>query len=652
MTRLNLLQFLASLTAFAAACSAPMPPPAVGKADTSGSDVTAVFGTDGSAALPDTDTTSDISDGIEQDAPNDVTALDDIPGDVAPNVCANLNCSGHGVCVPLYDQPYCKCDTGFYLMGTTVCADESVSGPCNPNPCVEPDKSACTDVAGKAHCGCAPGFFDIDGVCTFQSCPGIVASTGVIVYDGTGVSLAAGLDPLQPSDTVQLRVDIAVTSGQGAINLELHPYNLSLNDARLACDGVPCPGKFKGPLLMVPLSLTPGPHSVELTGTFLTNQAPLSLNARLVADAGCELPGSRSGVRIGALGVLDAKGMDCIDLDRTRAVQVTHDVAEKNTSAYGAANGTATQYQPPASIVNVVAQCFSRKTSNPLYLAGDPLGALPWAVDNDLVIERYDAQPQPGDVPAAVLQVGTDSVTSNQGPTVFHGASPDVPGTHFGIPNGAPFGFSAGHVRLDALVPPGKAVWLRFVALDYGVVGRLTRLYVIAGPHGDQTPRCIGNGQCPDGKGGTTAGCVDGQCAGLACPAGTCPANQFCVGGFCTTRCDQGGGQCASGLVCKVRACVAPGAPGTCDAAQKDQDCPLGEICLAGRCEIGCHHPRKQDQTYAQDPTFCAGNSPALCPHCPDPKQGCWNNVCSECEVDAACATGLVCVDRKCVKPW
>ena len=193
---------------------------------------------------------------------------------------------------------------------------------------------------------------------------------------------------------------------------------------------------------------------------------------------------------------------------------------------------------------------------------------------------------------------------------------------------------------------------LRFVALDYGVVGRLTRLYVIAGPHGDQTPRCIGNGQCPDGKGGTTAGCVDGQCAGLACPAGTCPANQFCVGGFCTTRCDQGGGQCASGLVCKVRACVAPGAPGTCDAAQKDQDCPLGEICLAGRCEIGCHHPRKQDQTYAQDPTFCAGNSPALCPHCPDPKQGCWNNVCSECEVDAACATGLVCVDRKCVKPW
>jgi hypothetical protein len=649
MSRLNLLQFLAFLTAVVSACSAPLQPTAVYTADLGSSDVTSVFGKDG-VELSDADTASDASD---LDAPDDVTALDDAAPDASTNPCANLDCSGHGVCVPLYDQAYCKCDTGFYLLGATECADVNIPGPCNPNPCVEPDKTACTNGAGQPLCACAPGFYDVDGVCTFQSCPAIVASTGVIIYDGTGTSLAVGLDPLLPSDTVQLRVEIAVTNGKGAISLELHPYNLSLEPLRLACDGVPCAGKMKGPLLLVPLQLTPGAHSVELTGKFLTNQAPLSLNARLVADAGCELPGSRSGARIGALGVQDAKGMDCIDLDRTRAVQVTHDIAEKSTSDYGAANGQATQYQPVASIVNVVAQCFSRKTDSVLFLAGDPLGVLPWAVDNDLVIERYDAQPTPGAVPSAVLQIGTDSVTSNQGVAVFLGPKPDVPGTHFGIPNSAPFGFSAGHVRLDALIPPGKPVWLRFVALDYGSVGRLTRLHVIAVPHDQQPRRCIDNTQCPDGKGGAVAGCVDGQCAGAACnPSTPCPSNQFCAGGFCTSRCDQGVGNCASGLVCKVRGCVAPGTIGVCDSAQKDQDCPAGQICLAGRCETGCHHPRKQDQSYAQDPTFCAGNMPGLCPHCPDPKQGCWNNVCSECEVDAACATGLVCVDRKCVAPW
>ena len=656
MTRQNAQLCLAVLIALATGCSSPVQPQ-VGMLDAGiGKDITSSFGTDGTSSLPDSDTLTDAADlDAPQDtspADDDAIPIDDIPPDVQVQPCDNVTCSGHGVCVPLYDEAYCKCDPGFYLMGTTLCADVKIPGPCNPNPCVEPDKTSCTDGAGTAVCGCAPGFFDIGGVCTFGSCPSISATTGVIVYDDTGVGLSAGMDPLEPQDTVQLRVDIQVTSGQGAISLELHPYNLSFNTARLACDGVPCPGKVKGPLLLVPLNLTAGPHSVELTGTFLTNQAPLSLNARLVADAGCELPGSRSGVRIGALGVLDAKGMDCIDLDRTRAVQVTHDVAEKSTSAYGAANGSATAYQPTASIVNVVAQCFSRKTDSALYLAGDPLGVLPWAVDNDLVIERYDAQPQPGDVPSAVLQIGTDTVTSNQGVAVFHGSKPDVPGTHFGIPNSAPFGFSAGHVRLDELVPPGKSVWLRFVALDYGSVGRLTRLYVIAVPHSQEPPRCIDNSQCPDGKGGTLAGCIDGQCLGAACPSGTCPGNQFCVGGFCTSRCDQGGGTCASGLTCKVRGCVAPGAPGVCDAAQQDQDCPKGQTCLAGRCETGCHHPRKQDQTYSIDPTFCAGNSPALCPHCPDPKQGCWNNVCSECEVDAACGVGMICVDRKCAAAW
>lgn len=618
------------------------------------------------AALDFSATTPDVGSDLAElsDAPSDTVAdvgadtlaAPDVvePIDVAapdvppPSVCAGVACSGHGQCVPLYDAAFCKCDPGFYLIGTTTCADAALPGPCNPSPCIEPDKGTCSVAAGKAACSCGPGFYDLGGVCTFVTCPALLARTGVIIYDGQGTALSSGFDPLEAGDAVQIRVEIEVQSGNGDVVLELHPYNLGLAKERLACDGVPCSATTKGPLFNVALSLTPGKHNVELTGTFQTNLAPLGLSARLAAPAGCEIPGSRSGARIGALGVLDAKGFDCIDLDRTRSVQVTHDVAEKNTSVYGAANGQASSYSPSASIVSQVVQCFSRKTDKALFLAGDPGGVLPWAVDNDMVIERYDSQPQPGDLPVAVLGIGTDAMNAVAGPALQQGPKPDVPGIHFGIPNGSPFGFSAGHVRLDDLVPPGKTVWLRFLALDYGVVGRLTRLYVLSVPPAEAPRRCLDNLHCPSGK-----GCVEGQCVGVACNAAApCPVNQFCVGGVCTSRCDQGGGSCDPALVCKVRGCVAPGSAGVCDAAQHDQDCPKGQVCHWGRCEPGCHHPRKQDQSYAQDTGFCGGQKPALCPHCPLDSDGCWNNVCTACEVDAACPSGLFCVNRQCVAPW
>lgn len=548
----------------------------------------------------------------------------------------------------LYEAPYCKCDPGYYAIGLTDCADVKVPGPCNPSPCVEPDKNVCEVVSGSALCVCNSGFFPVDDKCIFSTCPSLSAHTGLIVYDATGASISAGFDPLQSGDAIQVRVEIEVSDGSGDVNLELHPYNLTLEPARLACDATACTGKIKGPLLQVPMHLTPGLHVVEMTAKFGQSLYPLGLSARLVAGPGCEIPQSRSDARIGVLGVQDAKGFDCIDLDRTRAVQVTHDVAEKNTSDYGAANGQAKQYTPVASIVSTVTQCFTRKANNALFLAGDPHGQLPWAVDNDIVIERFDASPQPGDVPVAVLAMGTDTLQSTQGPQVQQGPKPDVPGTHFGIPNGAPFGFSPGHARLDDLVPPGKMVWLRFIALDYGVVGRLTRLHVMSVPMAEAPPRCIDNSQCPGGK----SGCVNGTCTGVSCTSGSCPSNQFCVGGLCTTRCDLGGGSCGSGLECHIRACELPSTSGVCSGSQKDQDCPLGQTCNLGKCVPGCHHPRHQDQSYASDPSFCMGQKPALCPHCPAPEDGCWNNVCAQCEVDPDCGSGLWCVNRKCVSPW
>jgi hypothetical protein len=59
--------------------------------------------------------------------------------DVAPDPCAGIDCDQHGTCYPLYDQPICQCEVGYYRVGATHCSPESTPGPCFPNPCKGPD---------------------------------------------------------------------------------------------------------------------------------------------------------------------------------------------------------------------------------------------------------------------------------------------------------------------------------------------------------------------------------------------------------------------------------------------------------------------------------------------------------------------------------
>ncbi len=620
---------------------------------------------DGTSAVGDTEATAQAGDGdaavlsdTKADSADTVDSATDVaPGDTGPDVpkspCSGITCSGHGSCYPIYAKPMCKCDPGYYLLGTTQCLDASAPTACNPNPCSEPDKAVCNlGSDGKAICGCNVGFDDVGGACLFQTCPQVAGYSAITLYDQTGAGVTEGFDPLLKGDTVKLRIDIIGLAGSGTVTVELQQSNLLVDPKRWSWNGKPVTVTQKATIWSLQVPLTVGSHALEGFATLDTALYPLSINARLTGPSGCEIPHSRSGARIGPLGVLDPKGFGCIDLDRTRSVQFSHDVVEKNTSEYGKVNGTTSDYQPAGSIVSTVVQCFSRQTDRAIFLAGDGKGELPWAVDNDVVIEVYDHAPEKGDAPLAVLYTGTDTVVSNKGWNMVAAAKPDVPGTHFGIPNGMPFGYSAGHVRLDALIPKGQSRWLRLVALDQGVVGRLTRVYVLATPAAQAPRQCLGNLHCVDKAGVVAAGCVDGQCAGPPCVGGGCAAGLFCVGGYCTSQCDQGGGVCPAGSECKTRSCVPVGAAGTCVAANKDQDCPPGQVCHWGRCEVGCHHPRKQDQSYAQDSSFCGGNKPALCPHCPQPAQGCWNNVCAECEIDAHCAAGQWCVDRVCTAPW
>lgn len=663
------------LAAWLAACSQPQPAAAAKDAAGDAAPVADASG-DGDAAAdwtksaetataadaladgknPDSSAIAD-ADSSNSDAPSgDSVPPPDAKAEAIPaSPCAGQTCSGHGTCYPVYGLPLCKCDPNFYLVGTTQCLGNEVASLCNPNPCSEPDKGICNlPPAGseaKALCSCAPGFDDIGGVCLFQTCPQVAGRTAITIYDQTGAGVVEGFDPLQEGDTVKIRIDVVGLSGSGTVTVELQQSNLSPDPARWSWDGQKAAVQQKATVWSLQVQLQPGAHALEGYAKLDSALYPLGANARLTGPAGCEIPQSRSGARIGPLGLKDAKGFGCIDLDRTRSVQFTHDVVEKNTAAYAQANGTTPDYQPAGSIVSSVVQCFSRQTDRAVFLAGDGLGLLPWAVDNDVVVEFYDHAPEKGDAPLAAIYTGTDVVSSNKGWNMVAAPKPDVPGTHFGIPNGMPFGYSAGHVRLESLIPKGQSRWIRLVALDQGVVGRLTRVYVLSVPAAEAPRQCLGNQHCVDAKGVISAGCVDGLCSGPPCVNNACAPGLFCVGGLCTSECDQGGGVCPAGTECKTRSCVAVGAADTCVASNKDQDCPKGTVCHWGRCEPGCHHPRKQDQSYAQDPTFCAGNKPALCPHCPDASQGCWNNVCAQCEIDPHCPAGQWCVNRQCAPP-
>ena len=599
-----------------------------------------------SAAPATTDTVH--TDTLAADATQaDVQSADSAPIDTASqDPCAGETCSGHGACFSLYDTAICTCKPGFYLVGTTACLPESGGGACFPNPCKAPDQGICTVSGGAALCGCNVGFGSVNGQCVFATCPKMSAVTGITLYDQTGGSVAGGFDPLKPNDVVKVRIDVRVLAGSAGVTLELHPDNAALLTARLAFNGKKVTTfTLKGPLMLIPLQLTPGDHSVELQAKLLTAFAPLSLNARLTAPGACELPESRSGARIGPLGLLDAKGFGCVNLDRNRSVQVAAEVVEKSTSVYGTANGTNNNYSPAGKIVATVTQCFIRQSDQVLYLAGDALGEQPWGVDNYFVVEAFDHAPTKDEKPATALVLqASDAVNAVGSIKKIAGPHGDIRGTHIGVPNGSPFGWSAGHVRVTDLVPKGKNVWLRFYALDHGVVGRLTRVYIHSRRPELAPPECVNNAGCDHlGK-----GCVNGKCVGSAC-SGSCGGQPgfFCVGGYCTSQCNVGGGSCAAGEQCAVRGCVPAGTTGICEASKNDADCAKGETCHWGRCTKGCHHPRKQDQSYKQNSDFC--NAGGFCPHCPKVGQGCWNNVCGECEIDPHCSGGAVCVDRACV---
>ncbi|MBN1210690.1 MAG: PPC domain-containing protein [Myxococcaceae bacterium] len=86
------------------------------------------------------------------------------PGGEEPQEpCEGVVC-GPGRCVVSEGRAACECEPGHHPEGLTCVEDDQPpKNPCEPNPCMQPDRGQCSSVDGGAVCGCTPGTQEGDG---------------------------------------------------------------------------------------------------------------------------------------------------------------------------------------------------------------------------------------------------------------------------------------------------------------------------------------------------------------------------------------------------------------------------------------------------------------------------------------------------------
>ncbi len=85
-----------------------------------------------------------------------------------PNPCLQPNKT---VCLAQENSAYCLCDPGYSQDSDGNCVVEGSFAvtPCEPNPCSEPNKTTCIVLSGSAHCLCDQGYsVDSEGYCTMD----------------------------------------------------------------------------------------------------------------------------------------------------------------------------------------------------------------------------------------------------------------------------------------------------------------------------------------------------------------------------------------------------------------------------------------------------------------------------------------------------
>jgi len=97
-----------------------------------------------SVATPDNSTVPDQDNGVVVQYPCD------------PNPCIDKNKS---ICISDNGHALCQCDSGFQDDGNSNCIEKETN-PCYPNPCKESHKTVCTNNSGTAVCSCDKMFED------------------------------------------------------------------------------------------------------------------------------------------------------------------------------------------------------------------------------------------------------------------------------------------------------------------------------------------------------------------------------------------------------------------------------------------------------------------------------------------------------------
>lgn len=90
-----------------------------------------------------------LDDGIDQDCSgSDASACDQV-----------TSCSPNGACVVTGSGVACECDDGYEAEGLTCIVIPPIDV-CDPNPCVSPNRTVCSELNGDAICSCDPGYED------------------------------------------------------------------------------------------------------------------------------------------------------------------------------------------------------------------------------------------------------------------------------------------------------------------------------------------------------------------------------------------------------------------------------------------------------------------------------------------------------------
>ena len=545
--------------------------------------------------------------------------------------------------------------------------------PCDPSPCTAPNRTICIADNATFTCACDPGYILVGDTCEPNTCDAERVVTTLTVHDltplpNTANPVRTGFDPLLGGDRVKVVIDIERLAGTRALRIAVFAQRLVIDPATIQLDAEPITGDGAAVTatdrllnLTVDAALMTGRLSFEAT---VAAEGPpaLGLDTRVFTDTNCPVAGSGSAARLQLAGNRDPKTPGCVDLSDVRSLQLTDAIPDKDTNIYEQRNGTFSAISTSHKILTQMTVCLERSSENTVALAGSADGTRPWTIDNFLLIERFDEDPEGPDAGTATpsaswLTTSTGATApgryADQSPiTIIKHAS--LPGDLTGSRTPSAFSFPANVLQLDTLMPVGQRAWFRFTGLDTGVAGHLSRLFIVSHPADTFVPECRSHLDCPrpDAVNGFAiairSGCLSGRCEPVLCGDG-CPVGQRCLQGFCTDGCETAA-QCATGETCAMGQCVAPVAGTSRGECASFNDCPRGEICLLGRCEPGCFHPTNQDPSYAgnHSASLCR-LSPAACPRCPEATDRCWYGYCRQCEIDAHCPSGQRCADTVCV---